>query len=180
MNALQSYPFQHWSHRTSHNGLRSVCHTNGLVFGVKRFWFCLGASCNEYTKQTDLECFKPNVFPKNVLRESITPSKTLKTFEIDPGAVSIVCSMVSHNSGSGIIETTLVWDWKIGLEGSKKHFAQKNLWRKNRCFENAQARWNRSSSRWVLSNRFFISKSSIGNPEYLFKGPFAVASWYTR
>ena len=80
-----------------HNELRSVCHTNGLVFGVKRFWFCLGASCNEYTKQTDLECFKPNVFPKNVLRESITPSKTLKTFETDPGAVSIVCSMVSHN-----------------------------------------------------------------------------------
>ena len=125
MNALQPYPFQHWSHRASHNDLRSVCHTNGLVFGVKRFWFCLGASCNEYTKQTDLECFKPNVFPKNVLRESITPSKTLKTFEIDPGAVSIVCSVVLHNLDQGFIETTWVCDWKMGLEGSKKKLLKK-------------------------------------------------------
>ena len=65
-------------------------------------------------------------FKKNVLEESITPSKTLKTFEIDPGTASIVCSVVLHNLGQGFIETTWVWDWKMGLEGSKK-IAQKNL-----------------------------------------------------
>ena len=58
---------------------------------------------------------------KNVLEESITPSKTLKTFEIDPGTTSIVCSVVLHNLGQGFIETTWVWDWKMGLEGSGKN-----------------------------------------------------------
>ena len=62
---------------------------------------------------------------KNVLEESITPSKTLKTFEIDPGTASIVCSVVLHNLGQGFIETTWVWDWKMGLEGSKKKLLKK-------------------------------------------------------